>query len=285
MAIIFENVSFRYHRGLPWEKEALCDISMSVAPGEILGIVGATGSGKSTLLQLMNGILLPTAGDVKVDGSSTSRMKGKKLAVLRQKVGLVLQFPEDQIFEIRVSEDIAFGPRNLGCRVSELTDRVRDAMEAVGLPYEVFKDRAPYTLSGGEKRRVAIAGILAMRPDYLVLDEPAAGLDAAGSRRLLEMLIRLSREQELGIVLVSHRLQDVLATCTRVIVMNEGRIAAEGEPRSLLTDAALLNGVGLDVPPVNQLLTRLKSDFPDLGADALNIEEAARMIAEEVRQV
>ncbi|MGE5372705.1 MAG: ATP-binding cassette domain-containing protein [Solirubrobacterales bacterium] len=279
MPIIFDQTGYQYHQGMPWEREALRRIDVTLETGEIVGVAGATGSGKSTLLQLMNGILLPTSGRVLVDGEDTRKLKGSHLTELRKKVGLVLQFPEDQLFEPTVFRDIAYGPRNLGIRGDELAERVRWAMAIVGLDFERQQGLSPQVLSGGQKRRAAIAGVLAMRPDYLVLDEPAAGLDYEGRQNLLAMIQQLRKDYGMGIVMVSHRLSDLLAVCDRAVVLRDGDIVCDGSPRTILTDPDGLAKSGLTAPTVSRMLHALRSSIPALATDAADPAEAAAGIA------
>lgn len=283
MPIVFEEVSYCYHPGTPFARKALYDINLSVNEGEILGIVGPTGSGKSTLLQLMNGLLLPDQGRVLVDGQDTRGLKGRQLTRLRQTVGLVFQFAEDQVFENTVFDDVAFGPRNLGLKGKQLEQRVRQAMEALGLDYESFAGRSPRTLSGGEKRRVAIAGVLAMEPPYLVLDEPTAGLDAEGRRELISLMSGLRQRQERTLVFVSHRLQEIIAVCDRIAVLVEGRLAALDTPRELLKKSALLENAGLEIPEVNRIMRELSRCIPGLDETVLGAAEAAEQIVRVIR--
>lgn len=279
MAIQFENVTLVYEPGQLWEKRALHDIDLKVDKGEIVGIIGPTGSGKSTLLQLMNGILLPTRGRVLVDGKDTRQLKGRQLTRLRHKVGLVFQFPEDQLFEKRVYDDIAFGPRNLGLHNDEVLNRVRWAMESLQLDFAELSQCSPFALSGGQKRRAAIAGVLAMKPDYFVLDEPAAGLDAIGRKRLLQLLQDLRREEGIAVVLVSHQLRDIFAICDRVVVLKDGLKAADDLPAWVLGQQNLLDECGLRLPPVNRLLHELKASFPHINTEIVEVAAAADEIA------
>ncbi len=278
MSIRFFNVGFRYARGLPWEKVALKNINLEIRRNEMLGIIGPTGSGKTTLLQLMNGIEDPSEGQVLIDEGDPARLRGREITRLRQKVGLVFQFPEDQLFANSVYDDIAFGPRNLGLTGSELEDRVRWAMEIMDLNFSELYQRRPQTLSGGQKRRVAIAGVLALKPDYLVLDEPAAGLDPEGRTALLALVKRLRKELGMGVVMVSHRIQDIISTCDRVVVLVAGEIVKSGSPREILQAGEELSEIGFRLPPMNKVLQELKRFFPHL--DVGLIGEAA--IASEI---
>ena len=264
MSIRLSKVGFQYARGLPWENTALKNIDLEIKSNEMLGIIGPTGSGKTTLLQLMNGIRHPSEGQVLIDNQDPAKAKGRDVARLRQKVGLVFQSPEDQLFANSVYEDIAFGPRNLGFTGPELEDRVRWAMEILELSFEEFSQRRPQTLSGGQKRRAAIAGILALKPEYIILDEPTAGLDPEGRKGLLTLLKKLREEQGMGVVMVSHRLQDIISTCDRIAVLVAGEIVKAGLPQEVLQDGEELNELGLELPPVNKVLYELKKVFPHL---------------------
>lgn len=279
MSIVFDNVSYIYEKKLPWEKRALNGIDLRVEKGEILGVIGPTGSGKSTLLQLMNGILLPTEGRVLVDEEDTYRVKGRRLTRLRQKVGLVFQFPEDQLFENRVYKDVAFGPRAIGLPLNEVDERVRWAMEVMQLDFDELGERSPLTLSGGQKRRAAIAGVLALKPEYLVLDEPGAGLDVDGRKTLLSIIKELSSRQGMGIVLVSHLLRDIFAVCDRVIVLRDGQVVADDLPGHIVGNEMLLNSCGLRVPPINRLLHDLKTYFRDINTEAIGLSAAVEEVA------
>lgn len=279
MAIQFENVTLLYEPGQLWEKRALHDIDLKVDKGEIIGIIGPTGSGKSTLLQLMNGILLPTRGRVLIDGKDTRQLKGRQLTRLRHKVGLVFQFPEDQLFESRVYDDIAFGPRNLGLHNEEVLNRVRWAMESLQLDFAELSQCSPFALSGGQKRRAAIAGVLAMKPDYFVLDEPAAGLDAVGRKQLQQLLQDLRRDEGIAVVLVSHQLRDIFEICDRVVVLKDGLKAADDLSAWVLGQHKLLDECGLRLPPVNRLLHGLKASFPHINTEIVEVAAAADEVA------
>lgn len=283
MSIRFSKVGFRYAGGLPWEKTALKNIDLVVRKNEILGIIGPTGSGKTTLLQLMNGVRHPSEGQVLVDEQNPAKLRGREITRLRQKVGLVFQSPEDQLFANRVYDDIAFGPRNLGMTGTELESRVRWAMEILDLDYGSIHQRRPQTLSGGQKRRVAIAGILALNPEYLILDEPAAGLDSEGRRRLLTLITKLREDQGMGVVMVSHRLQDILSTCDRVVILVGGEMVKVGVPQEILQAGEELREFGLQLPPMNQVLQELKTSLSDLDTGSVGEEAIAREIDRALR--
>ncbi|MGE5544237.1 MAG: ATP-binding cassette domain-containing protein [Bacillota bacterium] len=275
MSIRLSRVGFQYARGLTWENTALKNIDLEIKRDEMLGIIGPTGSGKTTLLQLMNGIRHPSEGQVLIDNQDPANLKGREITRLRQKVGLVFQFPEDQLFANSVYEDVAFGPQNLGITGSELEERVRWAMEAVDLDFGDLSRRRPQTLSGGQKRRVAIAGILALKPEYLILDEPTAGLDPEGRKGLLALIRKLHEEQKIGVVMVSHHLWDVISTCDRIVVLVGGEIVKVGTPREILQDREEMNNFGLHLPPVNEVLHELKKVFPQLDVAPIGAAAAA----------
>lgn len=283
MAIRVEHLTHIYMPGTPMEAVALEDVSLEIADGEFVGLIGQTGSGKSTLVQHFNGLLKPTSGKVYVDGLDLGA-KGTDLKEVRRRVGLVFQYPEHQLFEETVFADIAFGPRNMGLEGEELTRRVREAMEMVGLDYESLKDRSPFELSGGQMRRVAIAGVLAMKPKGLVLDEPTAGLDPRGRNEILQQVKELHRRFGLTVVLVSHRMEDVARLADRLLVMHQGRLVLTGTTREVFRQAEVLQEIGLGVPQVTELMRRLRGRWPKLPVDVLTVEEAEREILGYLRQ-
>ena len=278
MSIEIKHVSHIYQAGLPTESYALQDVCLKIDEGEFLGIVGHTGSGKSTLIQHFNGLLKPTMGEVIVDGKNihAKEMK-KKLKNLRMKVGIVFQYPEYQLFEETVEKDIAFGPRNLGLTDVEIKQRVKQAMELVKLDYTTLRKQSPFDLSGGQKRKVAIAGVLAMRPKYLVLDEPTAGLDPRGRKEFLEQIAQLHR-QGLTIVMVSHSMDDMAHYAKRLIVMEHGKIQLEGVPQDVFLQEEFLERIGVGVPTLTKLLLELKRHGLEVRTDLLKIEEIKREI-------
>lgn len=251
MPIEIRNLTHVYAPDSPFTSIAVEDVSATIRDGELVGLIGHTGSGKSTLVQHLNGLLRPTSGTVLVDGVDLFQ-KGADLKAIRCRVGLVFQYPEYQLFEETVVRDIAFGPKNLGLSQAEAEARAREAAREVGLPEELL-ERSPFELSGGQKRRTAIAGVLAMRPKTLVLDEPAAGLDPAGRRDMLEMLKALHAEGALTLVMVSHSMTDVARLCGRVLVMNKGRLALDGTPAEVFAQAEALEAMGLGLPRAAQL--------------------------------
>lgn len=251
MPIEIRNLTHVYAPDSPFTSIAVEDVSATIGDGELVGLIGHTGSGKSTLVQHLNGLLRPTSGTVLVDGVDLFQ-KGADLKAIRCRVGLVFQYPEYQLFEETVVRDIAFGPKNLGLSQAEAEARAREAAKEVGLP-EALLERSPFELSGGQKRRVAIAGVLAMRPSTLVLDEPAAGLDPAGRRDMLEMLKALHAEGGLTLIMVSHSMTDVARLCGRVLVMNKGRLSLDGTPAEVFAQAEALEAMGLGLPRAAQL--------------------------------
>ncbi len=272
MSIIVENVSYTYMPGTTFAVSALDNVSLTIQDGEFVGIIGPTGSGKSTLVQHLNGLLRPTSGRVIVDGIDLSA-KRVDLKKVRRHVGVIFQYPEHQLFEETVYKDIAFGPKNLGVGDDEIERRVYEAIAQVGLGKEVL-GRSPFELSGGQMRRVAIAGVLAMKPTTLVLDEPAAGLDPQGRDEILSHIRDLHKQGNLTVILVSHSMEDVARLVSRVIVMDKGRVFFEGTPREVFRKKDDLKRIGLDVPQVVQLVQKLKDKGIDIRTDVLTIDEA-----------
>lgn len=271
-SISIRNVSYIYNEGLPFEKRALDDVSLDIGEGEFIALVGHTGSGKSTLVQHLNGLMEPTEGEILYDGVDY-RKKGN-IATLRQKVGLVFQYPEYQLFEETIANDIAYGPKNLGLSDEEVEERVRRAMGKVGLDYDEKGEQSPFALSGGQKRRVAIAGILAMEPEVLVLDEPTAGLDPRGSREILEEIRGIFESTGTTIVLVSHSMEEVARLASRVIVMDRGRVHMDGTPREIFAREKELRAIGLGVPQVRRTMTDLVAKGFDIKEDCITVDEA-----------
>ncbi|HIU14914.1 MAG TPA: energy-coupling factor transporter ATPase [Candidatus Ventricola intestinavium] len=272
MSLVIENVSYVYMPGGPYETQALHDISLTIEDGEFVGLIGHTGSGKSTLVQHLNGLITPTSGRVVVDGLDLSDKQTDKRAV-RCRVGLVFQYPENQLFEETVEKDISFGPKNLGLPPEEIDRRVRDAMRRVALDYETLHNRSVFELSGGQMRRAAIAGVLAMEPQVLVLDEPCAGLDPRGREEILGLIRALHRESGATIVMVSHSMEDVASLAERVIVMDHGRVVMDGAPRDVFSRGEELRSIGLDVPQAVELASRLRSRGLEIPQGAYRMEE------------
>lgn len=283
MDINFKNVSFVYGEKTPFEKLALDNIDLTIKKGEFVGIIGHTGSGKSTLIQHFNGILKPTSGDVFIGDMNT---KDKELAKsgLRYKIGLVFQYPEYQLFEETIEKDIAFGPKNMGLSEEEVTERVKEAMEIVGLDYEAKKDKSPFEISGGQKRRVAIAGILAMKPDILILDEPTAGLDPKGRDELFFQIKRLYEKNNITIVLISHSMEDVAKLVNRIIIMKNGHIHLDKSTKEAFNDVDDLKKVGLNVPQITELMDILRKKGHHFSKNILTVDEAFNEIKRELRK-
>ena len=272
MSIVIEHLNYVYMSGGPYETKALSDVNLTIRDGEFVGLIGHTGSGKSTLVQHLNGLIMPTSGRVLVDGMDLAD-KGTDRRAIRQRVGLVFQYPENQLFEETVEKDIAFGPKNLGLDDAEIDRRVRDAMRRVALDYDRLHERSVFELSGGQMRRVAIAGVLAMEPQVLVLDEPCAGLDPRGREEILGLIKRLHEEAGTTIVMVSHSMDDVASLAERVIVMNHGELVMDGAPRDVFACGEELRGMGLDVPQAVQLAGKLRERGFDIPEGIYRIEE------------
>jgi energy-coupling factor transport system ATP-binding protein len=273
MPIVVERVSHIYMEGTPMAKVALRDVSLTIEDGEFVGLIGHTGSGKSTLVQHFNGLLMPTSGRVYVDGVDLTD-KHTSLRAIRQKVGMVFQYPEHQVFGETVFEDVAFGPRNAGLEEREVEARVKEALEMVGLDYSALKDHSPFELSGGQKRRVAIAGVLAMKPAVLILDEPTAGLDPEGSADILSKIQALHGAGKVTVIMVTHSMEDVARMSTRLVVMEQGGIVFDGAPREVFTQVELLKEMGLGVPQVTELMHELKGKGLPVQTNILTLEEA-----------
>ncbi|MGE5553236.1 MAG: energy-coupling factor transporter ATPase [Betaproteobacteria bacterium] len=277
MSIIVSNLSYTYAGGTPLAVEALSGVDLTVADGEFLGLIGHTGSGKSTLIQHLNGLIKPPPGKVIVDGIDLGE-RHTNLRAIRQKVGLVFQYPEHQVFEETVFDDIAFGLRNLNVSPLEVEDRVEEAMALVGLDYVALKDRSPLELSGGQLRRVAIAGVLAMKPRTLILDEPTAGLDPRGRDDILRRIADLRRELGLTVILVSHHLEEIAPLVDRLVVLDRGKVLLAGPPREVFRQADLLRKVGLDVPAMVRVLHGLRARGVPVEGEALTVEEAWQLL-------
>ncbi len=273
MSIRVERLYHTYGKGTPFERVALEDVTLEIADGEFVGLIGETGSGKSTLIQHFNGLLKPTSGRVLVDGVDIWG-RDVRLKDIRQKVGLVFQYPEHQLFEETVYDDVAFGPRNLGLGEEEVEERVRRSLEMVRLDFDALRDRSPFEISGGEMRRVAMAGVLAMEPSVLVLDEPASGLDPRGRDEVLDEIEALHRRFGYTVVLVSHSMEDVARLVDRLVVLHRGRVLADGRAREIFGDVDMLKSVGLGVPQVTELMHELARRKKPVRTDVLTVEEA-----------
>ncbi len=281
MPIEVKHLTHIYNRGSVQESEALSDITFGIEDGEFVGLIGPTGSGKSTLIQHLNGLLKPTSGQILVDGQDIWE-KGASLRDLRQKVGLVFQFPEQQVFEETVAADISFGPKNLGLPAREIEERVLEAAELVGLPAELLK-RSPFELSGGQLRRVAIAGVVSMKPKVLILDEPAAGLDPKGRDGVLSSINEM-HESGMTVILVSHNMEDVARLCQRLIVLEAGKLVADGSPREVFSKTEFVREVGLRPPDVVSLMEQLKLRGWNVRTDVMDLDEAYAEIKKQLRK-
>ena len=272
MPIEVIHLTHCYSEGSAFRTVALDDVSFRIEDGEFVGIIGHTGSGKSTLVQHLNGLLKPASGQVLINGEDLNGEHVNRRA-LRQRIGLVFQYPEYQLFEETVAKDIAFGPKNQGLSAEEIDKRVRYAMDCVHLDYDKYASRSPFELSGGQMRRVAIAGVLAMRPSVLILDEPTAGLDPRGRDKILTMLEELHARECVTILMVSHSMDDMARLATRLIVMSEGKIVAQGSPREIFAQEAMMTSIGLDVPDAARLCALLRAKGYNLPADLFRPEE------------
>lgn len=282
MSIRLENVNYIYGEGSGQEKWALKNINLTIHDREFIGIVGHTGSGKSTLTQLLNGLEKPSSGTIYYNDEDI-QADGYERRKLRQKVGLVFQYPEHQLFEVSVIKDVEFGPRNLGLSNLEVEKRSFDALKQVGLSDDLL-DVAPFALSGGQKRRVAITGVLAMQPEVLILDEPTAGLDPAGRTEILELLKKLHEENNITVILVSHSMDDVARYAGRILVMNQGELVLDGEPQKVFRYRDELRKIGLDVPQSTNILYELRDRGMAVGTEGITPEQAAECIADSLRR-
>ena len=277
MAISVKDLRYTYEPGMPGETVALDGVTFDVPDGMVLGVIGHTGSGKSTMLQHLNGLIKPDSGEIWIDDQCITE-GGVRMTEIRRRVGLVFQYPEYQLFEETVAKDVAFGPKNLGLSEEETEERVREAVGLVGLDYEEIKDLSPFELSGGMKRRVAIAGVIAMRPKVLILDEPTAGLDPAAHREILSMIRRIHEEMGIILIFVSHNMGDIAEMSDRVIVMIGGKIRLEGTPAEVFSHEKELSEMGLGLPPARKIVNELRTKVPGFESTALTIEEAAEDI-------
>lgn len=282
MSMKLENVSFTYSPNTAYEIHALKNINLEVRDGEFIGLIGHTGSGKSTLVQHFNGLMKATSGAIYYNGENIYA-EGYSMKNLRSKVGLVFQYPEHQLFEVDVLTDVCFGPNNQGCSKEEAEARAIKALKMVGLKEKYFK-QSPFELSGGQKRRVAIAGVLAMEPDVLILDEPTAGLDPKGRDEILDQLKRIHEERHITIILVSHSMEDVAEHVGRIIVMNQGEVMYDGTPKEVFTHYKELEKVGLAAPQVTYIMHALAEKGFDVSTEATTIQEAAEEIYRVFRQ-
>ena len=276
MALIVDHVSYVYDPDAPLPRKALDDIYLNIPEGQFIGIIGHTGSGKSTLMQHLNGLAKATSGHIYYKGKDIDA-KDYDQRELRSKVGLVFQYPEHQLFEVDVFSDVCFGPKNLGLDKEEVEKRARDALSRVGIPEELYK-QSPFELSGGQKRRVAIAGVLAMKPEILILDEPTAGLDPKGRREILDQIKQLQKETGMTILLVSHSMEDVAEYVDRIVVMNRGKIIYDNTPQKIFNRYRELEEIGLGAPQITYIMHTLKKKGLPVDTSVTNIQEAADQI-------
>ena len=285
MSIKLDQVTYTYGVGSHFERTALHETSVEIHEGEFVGIIGHTGSGKSTFVQLLNGLIHPTRGVVTVDGTDISK-KTKEVMAIRHKVGMVFQYPEYQLFEETIAKDIAFGPRNFGLSEDEIEERVREAMEFVGLDYDTYADRSPFRLSGGQMRRVAIAGVIAIHPKYLILDEPSAGLDPVGRREIFSEIQRWHKEKNITVILVSHNMEDISQMATRLLVLSHGNIVLDGEPLDIFSHRQqTLHDAGVSVPPVTEVLQYLQSKGFDISDRVHSVDEGVAAVYDCIRRM
>ena len=276
MSIKLEHINYIYSPGTAYEKHALKDINIEIPHGQFVGVIGHTGSGKSTLIQHLNGLVKATSGALYYNGENIYA-EGYNMRQLRSQVGLVFQYPEHQLFEVDVLSDVCFGPKNQGCSQEEAKRRAIEALQLVGLK-EKYYDRSPFDLSGGQKRRAAIAGVLAMNPKVLVLDEPTAGLDPQGRDEILDQIAHLHKTCDMTVILVSHSMEDIAKYVDRIIVMNKGQVAFDDEPKKVFEHYVELEEIGLSAPQVTYIMHELRSHGLDVPADVTTIEEATEAI-------
>ena len=274
-----KNLTHIYSEGLPHESVAINDVSFTIKDGEFVGIIGHTGSGKSTLLQHLNGLLKPKSGSIIIDGTDITDSKTKMIDI-RKKVGLVFQYPEYQLFEETVAKDVAFGPSNLGLSKDEIDERVRKSINLVGLDYEEVKNVSPFELSGGQKRRAAMAGVLAMEPEVLVLDEPTAGLNPKAHRDILDMVQGIHGRENNIVIFVSHNMNDIARMCDQVMVMNHGCLAMKGTPEEVFSREKELKEMGLALPDSMEIVSELRDAGINIEGTCLTVQQAAEAIAE-----
>lgn len=277
MLIETRGIYHTYMPGSPFEVNALKNISLQIRSGEFVGIIGETGSGKSTLIQHFNGLLKPTEGEMLFNGYDIWKEE-IDLRQLRSRIALLFQYPEHQLFEETVFKDVAFGPKSMGIEGEQLTERVSYGLELLGIDFITYKDRSPFTLSEGEKRKVAMAGILAMNPEVLVLDEPAAGMDPQGKRRFMQLIKKLHLEQGITVILVTHDMEEIAYLTENVFVMSRGELVLRGSPSEVFNNFDILGEIGLEVPPLTALMRELKICGKDIRTDVFTVEEAGKEI-------
>lgn len=279
MSIEIKNLAYVYMKDTPFEKKALDDVNIKINDGEFAAIIGHTGSGKSTLIQHINGLLKPTSGEILVNGKNIYD-KDIKISDIRKKIGLVFQYPEYQLFEETIELDVGFGPKNLGFSEDEIKVKVRKAIESVGLNYDQYKDKSPFDLSGGQKRRVAIAGVLAMEPEVLILDEPTAGLDPKGRDEILNQILEFHKKYKITVILVSHSMEDVAKVADKIYVMSKGKCILDGAPEEVFKHSETLENVGLAVPQITYLSKALREKGFNIPENIYNIDDAVNILRE-----
>ena len=282
MSIEVKNLTHIYNKGMPEKSVAVDNVSFTINRGKFVGIIGHTGSGKSTLIQHLNGLLMPDEGSITIDGEEITR-QGFSLIDIRKRIGLVFQYPEYQLFEEDVKTDVAFGPKNLGLDEDEMSKRVRTAIELVGLDYDEVADVSPFDLSGGQKRRVAIAGVIAMQPDILILDEPTAGLDPKAHQDILDMIQRIHENVSSIIIFISHNINDIARLSDRVLVMHEGKLVMNGTPKEIFSESEKLFEMGLGLPEVTKLMQDLTLGGVKVPTSVLTIDEAEKILIEKLK--
>lgn len=280
MSIVVENLNFTYGRKTPFEKKALTGVDLTINDGDFLGIIGHTGSGKSTFIQHLNALIIPQEGKVTVEDIVLSNMKKPKpdFKRLRSIVGMVFQYPEYQLFDETVEKDVSFGPKNLGLDKDDIAQRVKEAIELVGLDYESIKDRAPFELSGGQKRRVAIAGVIAMRPKVLILDEPTAGLDPYGKEQILNMITNIKEKSGSTVIVISHDVNEITRYATRIVVFNEGKVLYDLPMKELFKHSEELTAIGLEVPKAVEIANAIRKNGVDISDEIVTIEDLVNEI-------
>lgn len=280
MSIIVKDLNFTYGRKTPFEKKALTGVDLTVNDGDFLGIIGHTGSGKSTFIQHLNALIIPQEGTVTVEDIILSNAKKPKpdLKRLRSIVGMVFQYPEYQLFDETVEKDVSFGPKNLGLDKDEIGQRVKEAIELVGLDYESIKDRAPFELSGGQKRRVAIAGVIAMRPKVLILDEPTAGLDPFGKEQILNMITDIKEKSGATVIVISHDVNEITRYATRIVVFNEGKVLYDLPMKELFKHSTELVSIGLEIPKAVEIANEIRERGIDISDDIVTIDDLVKEI-------
>jgi len=285
MFIHLENLCFTYSLGMPFETEVLKNINLEIDKDEFIGLIGHTGCGKTTLIQHFNGLLTPTSGKIYVEGVDLNK-KGVNLKLIRQKIGLVFQYPENQLFEETIDQEVAFGPRKLGLPEGKIEKRVREALKMVGLDYNLYAERSPFSLSGGEMRRVALASILSIRPKMLILDEPTANLDPRGRDNILSEIKKIHNNFGMGVVLVSHNMEKVAETVDRLLVMHRGEIIIDGAPQEIFEKHANdLVEVGLGLPQVTECMHKLKEKGKDVYTGVLTVDDAEREVLKKTKTI